>query len=270
MHRLDPETLKKLEEADNAHNPKLYNPNNPGQLLANQPDQNQMEALFANMDPFTLVKLDHEASKYWDERSAPKDNIDELKTLKLEEIKDPQFTFLLEILTPRLPTRFYELLPERILKNFKVKGARGPLNPQRKPVQQGEWNYNPNNHGYNQKRAPQQIQGYQGRNIGMGMGNNNMGRNMGNNIGRDMGNNMGRSNNFNREGNSGPRHNFNTNRPEMNVNNEWEKPREDPGEEANKPNNPMSSIYNSYLENIEKNAGNRTLPANYQSKYNFK
>ena len=277
MHQIDAETLKKLEQADATNNPKLYNPNNPGQLLANQPDQAQMDTMFANMDPFVLVKLDHEASKYWDERSAPADNTSELKELALENELTPQFTFLLEMLTPRLPTRFYELLPDRILQNFKIRGVRGPLNPKHKPAPPGDWNHNQRDHrdrrdqGEHRRDQMDYRRDHRDRRDQRDRGDHRERRDQLDH--RDQGynqRNMQRDSHNSHNTHRETRNDFNTNSGRMDGNARWMPPSQEQSQpqtqEKPESEDKISRIYNSYLENIEKNAGQRTLTANYLSK----
>ena len=116
MHKIDDQTMKEMGQVQDINALTNYN-------IANAPaDDPNAQSEFDNIDPFTFVKLDHKASKYWDERSAPLDNVYELKNLDLNNVEDPSNTYLLQIITPCLPTRFYEKMPDRILKNFQFSG----------------------------------------------------------------------------------------------------------------------------------------------------
>lgn len=117
MHKIDDKTMKEMDQVQDINN--LTNYNNAGGAGAEDPNA---QSEFDNIDPFTFVKLDHKASKFWDERSAPSDNVYELKDLNLNRVYKPSLTYLLEIITPCLPTRFYEKMPDRILKNFQFSG----------------------------------------------------------------------------------------------------------------------------------------------------
>ena len=125
LHKLDSDAMKKLDEANNMNNLTMYNPNDPGAGFGNQ---EAAGTEYSNIDPFIFVKLDHEASKYWDEKSAPADNAREVHELDLMSVEDPSITFLLEIITPRLPTRFYEKLPDRIRKRYTAHQTKGYSN----------------------------------------------------------------------------------------------------------------------------------------------
>jgi hypothetical protein len=116
MHKIDDKTMKEMDQVQDINNLTNYNANAAG---AEDPNA---QSEFDNIDPFTFVKLDHKASKYWDERSAPPDNVYELKNLDLNRVENPSLTYLLEIVTPCLPTKFYEKMPDRILKNFQFSG----------------------------------------------------------------------------------------------------------------------------------------------------
>jgi hypothetical protein len=117
LHKIDDKTMKEMDQVQDIN--ALTNYNNMANATADDPNA---QSEFDNIDPFTFVKLDHNASKYWDERSAPLDNVYELNNLNLNAIRDPSNTYLLEIITPCLPTRFYEKMPDRILKNFQFSG----------------------------------------------------------------------------------------------------------------------------------------------------
>ena len=104
--------MKELEVPQNINSLTMYKVNDQGPAYGTNPEGG-VESEYDNIDPFIFVKLDDEANKYWDGRSAPKDNVLELKQLELLHLKDPTITFLLEIITPRLPTQFYEKLPDR-------------------------------------------------------------------------------------------------------------------------------------------------------------
>lgn len=116
MHKIDDATMKEMDQVRDINT--LTNYNNMGGVAEDPNAQSE----FDNIDPFTFVKLDHNASKYWDERSAPLDNVQEINILNLNKIHEPSLTYLLEIITPCLPTRFYEKMPDRILKNFQFSG----------------------------------------------------------------------------------------------------------------------------------------------------
>ena len=116
MHKIDDATMKEMDQVQDIN--KLTNYNN----AAGAVDDTNGQSEFDNIDPFTFVKLDHNASKYWNERSAPLDNTQEISILDLDNVRDPSLTWLLEIITPCLPTRFYEKMPDRILKNFQFSG----------------------------------------------------------------------------------------------------------------------------------------------------
>lgn len=117
LHKIDDKTMQEMEQVQDIN--ALTNYNNTANAPAEDPNA---QSEFDNIDPFTFVKLDHKASKRWDERSAPLDNVYELENLNLNEVVNPSNTYLLEIITPCLATRFYEKMPDRILKNFQFSG----------------------------------------------------------------------------------------------------------------------------------------------------
>lgn len=188
------------------------------------------------------------------------------------------------MLTPRLPTRFYELLPDRILQNFKINGVRGPLNPKHKPAPPGDWNHNQRD---NRDRRDHRDQGdyrrdqmeyrrdhrdHRDRRDRRDQGDHRDRRDQMDR--RDQGynqRNMQRDSHNSHNPHHEPRNDFNTNSGRMDGNARWMPPSQEQsqpqGQEQEKPDpaNKISRIYNSYLENIEKNAGPRTLTANYLS-----